>query len=75
MNDTRTVRLVCESEYSTVDRRNVARSRKRWKDKYLWRRDRLGLAYTLLLLVLVVVVMVMMVMVMIMIMTNDNIKF
>ena len=30
MNDTRTIRLVCEFQYSTVDRRNVARPRKRW---------------------------------------------
>ena len=30
MDDTRTVRLVCEFQYSTVDRRNVARQRKRW---------------------------------------------
>ena len=68
MNDTRTVKLVCEYEYRTLDRRDVARPRKRWKDKHLWGRDRLGMVYTLL----VVVVMVIM---MIMIMTYDNNKF
>ena len=40
MNDTRTVKLVCEFEYSTVDRRNVARPRKRrtntLKNKQVW---------------------------------------
>jgi len=40
MNDTRTVKLVCGFEYSTVERRNVARSRKRWtntlKSKQAW---------------------------------------
>ena len=40
MNDTRTVKLVCEFEYSTVDRGNVARPRKRWtntlKSKQVW---------------------------------------
>ena len=40
MNDTRTVKLVCDFEYSTVDRRNVARTRKRWtntlKSKQAW---------------------------------------
>ena len=30
MNDTRTVKLVCECEYITLDRRNLARPRKRW---------------------------------------------
>jgi hypothetical protein len=30
MNDTRTVKLLCECEYITLDRRNVARPRKRW---------------------------------------------
>ena len=30
MNDTCTVNLVCECEYITLDRRNVARRRKRW---------------------------------------------
>ena len=30
MNDTRTAKLVCGYEYITVDRRSVARPRKRW---------------------------------------------
>jgi hypothetical protein len=30
MNDTRSVNLVCEYEYITLDRRNVARAGKRW---------------------------------------------
>ena len=34
MNDTRTVKLVYEFECSTVDRRNVARSRKRWTNTF-----------------------------------------
>ena len=77
MNDTRTVKLVCEFEYSTVDRRDVARPRKRGKDKYPWRRDKFQMAYTLLLLLLLLVVVVVMVVVImiIMIMMNDNIKF
>ena len=40
MNDTCTVNLVCECEYITLDRRNVARPRKRWtnnlKCKQAW---------------------------------------
>jgi len=40
MNDTQTVKLVCEFEYSTVDRRDAARPRKRWtntlKRKQAW---------------------------------------
>jgi hypothetical protein len=71
MNDTRTVKLVREYEYITLNRRDVVRPRKRWKDKHLWGHDRLGMAYTLL----VVVVVVVMVMIMIMIMANDNNKF
>jgi hypothetical protein len=35
MNDTRTVKLLCEYEYVTLDRRNVARPRKRWTDNLI----------------------------------------
>jgi hypothetical protein len=66
MNDTRTVKLVREYEYITLDRRDVVRPRKRWKDKHIWGHDRLGMAYTLLVVV---------VMAMIMIMMNDNNTF
>jgi len=40
MNYTPTVKLVCECEYITLDRRNVARPRKRWTNtlegKHAW---------------------------------------
>jgi len=40
MNYARTVKLVCECEYITLDRRNVARPRKRWTNtlegKHAW---------------------------------------
>jgi len=50
MNDTLTVKLVCEFEYITVGRRNVARSRKRWtntlKNKQGWNGVYLAAAVT-----------------------------
>ena len=46
MNDTRTVKLVCEFEYSTVDRRNVARPRKIWRNTLKSKQARIGLYLT-----------------------------
>ena len=46
MNDTRTVKLVCEFEYSTVGRRNVARPRKRWTNTLKSKQSWIGLYLT-----------------------------
>lgn len=63
MNDTRIPNLAYE--YTSTDRRNVARQRKIQKDQHPWRRNEPWMAYNLLLLLLLMMMVMMIIMIII----------